>query len=227
VTTKPPPRSKSQSKQTVEPAEILAEYGPFPGIDHIHGVTHDGRDAWIAAGDFLQAIGPDGTPGRTLAVRAHAGTAFDGRHLYQIADGQIQKIDPATGAVVAVVPAPANADSTGLTWAEGALWVGEWGGHQIRKLDPETGRVLRTVASDRFVTGVTFAEGELWHGAVDAGATRAVELRRVDPVSGEVLEALAMPDGAFVSGLEYDGRDRFYAGGGKSGRLRAIRRPTR
>src|SRR5262245_7131945 len=25
--------------------EIVREYGPFPGIDHVHGVTHDGRQA--------------------------------------------------------------------------------------------------------------------------------------------------------------------------------------
>jgi sugar lactone lactonase YvrE len=205
-------------------AEIVAEYGPFPGIDHVHGVTYDGHNAWIAAGDRLQAIAPDGTPGRSLAVRAEAGTAFDGRHLYQIAGGKIQKLDPATGEVVAVVPAPENADFAGLTWGEGALWVAEYQGRRILKIDPETGRVLRTVQSDRLVTGVTFAEGELWHGAIEAGEG---EIRRVDSGSGEVLESLAMPEGAFVSGLEYDGQGRFYAGGGRSGRLRVVRRPKR
>jgi sugar lactone lactonase YvrE len=205
-------------------AEILSEYGPFPGIDHVHGVTHDGRNAWIAAGNRLQAIGPDGTPGRALPVRAEAGTAFDGRYLYQIAGGKIQKVDLATGEVVAVVATPANTDYAGLTWAEGALWVAEYQGRRIHKLDPETGRVLRTVQSDRLVTGVTFAESELWHGAIEAGKA---EIRRVDPSSGEVLESLTLPEGTFVSGLEYDGRSRFYAGGGRSGRLRVIRRPKR
>ena len=206
-------------------AEILSEYGPFPGVDHVRGVTHDGRDAWIAAGDRLQAIAPDGAPGRSLAVRAEAGTAFDGRHLYQIAGGEIQKLDPATGRVVAVVPAPPNTDYAGLTWAEGALWVAEHQGRRIHKLDPDTGRVLRTVQSDRMVTGVTFAEGELWHGAVEGG--QSAEIRRVDPGSGEVLESLVMPEGVSVSGLEYDGQGRFYAGGGRSGRLRVVRRPRR
>jgi streptogramin lyase len=209
---------------TRKQAEVLAEYGPFPGIDQIHGVTHDGRTAWIAIGDRLQAVAPDGTLGRSIPVRASAGTAFDGSHFYQIADSQIQKVDPATGNVLAIVPAPPNADYAGLTWAEGALWVGQYGGRRILKIDPETGRVLRTVQSDRLVTGVTFAEGELWHGALDAGEA---ELRRVDPDSGEVREALAMPGGAYVSGLEYDGDGRFYAGGGKSGRLRVVRRPKR
>jgi hypothetical protein len=209
---------------TEKKAELLSHYGPFPGIDRIHGVTYDGNDAWIAGGDRLQAIAPDGTPGRALAVRAEAGTAFDGRHLYQIAGGEIQKVDPATGEVVSVIPAPPNTDYTGLTWAEGALWVAEYQGRRIHKLDPDTGRVLRTVQSNRLVTGVTFAEGELWHGAIEAGRG---EIRRVDPASGEVLESLALPEGAFVSGLEYDGQDRFYAGGGPSGRLMVIRRPKR
>lgn len=203
-------------------AEILVEY-TFPGIDRVHGVTYDGHHAWIAVGDRLQAVTPDGALGRAITVQAEAGSAFDGRHFYQVAAGTIQKVDPATGAVVAIVPAPPDTDYAGLTWAEGALWVGQYKGQRILKLDPETGRVLRTVQSDRLVTGVTFAEGELWHGAIEGGRA---ELRRVDPSSGEVLETLLMPD-AFVSGLEYDGKDRFYAGGGKSGRLRVIRRPKR
>jgi glutamine cyclotransferase len=211
-------------KETTKEAEVLAELGPFPGVDHIHGVTHDGHDAWIAVGDRLQAVAPDGSLGRSLPVRAHAGSAFDGRHFYQIADGTIQKVDPATGEVLAIVPAPPNADYAGLTWAEGALWVAQYQGRRILKIDPETGRVLRTVQSDRLVTGVTFAGDDLWHGAVEAGQA---ELRRVDPRSGEVLEALAMPGGAYVSGLEYDGESRFYAGGGRSGRLRVVRRPKR
>ena len=209
---------------TRKQAEVLAEYGPFPGIDQIHGVTHDGRHAWIAVGDRLHAVAPDGTLGRSIAVRASAGTAFDGSHFYQIADGQIQKVDPANGHVLAIVPTPPNADYAGLTWAEGALWVGQYGGRRILKIDPETGRVLRTVQSDRLVTGVTFAGGELWHGAIETGQA---EIRHVDPDSGEVREALAMPGGAYVSGLEYDGDSRFYAGGGKSGRLRVVRRPKR
>lgn len=203
-------------------AEILAEYGPFPGVGDVHGVTFDGRDAWIAGGDRLQAVAPDGTPGRSLAVRASAGTAFDGRHLYQVADGTIQKIEPETGQVVSVVPAPPSTDYAGLTWAEGALWIAQHQGRCIHKLDPETGRILRTVRSDRLVTGVTFADSELWHGATDGARG---EIRRVDPDSGEVLDSLALPEGASITGLEYDGAGRFYAGGGRSGRLRVIRRP--
>ncbi len=213
----------TESRRTKQ-AEVLAEYGPFPGVDHIHGVTYDGHDAWMAVGERLQAVAPDGSLGRSLPVHARAGTAFDGRHFYQIADGKIQKVDPATGAVLAIVPAPPNADYSGLTWAEGALWVAEYQGRRILKIDPDTGRVLRAVPSDRLVTGVTFAEGDLWHGAIEAGQA---ELRRVDPESGEVIEALSMPGGAYVSGLEYDGESRFYAGGGRSGRLRVVRRPKR
>jgi streptogramin lyase len=211
-------------KKTTNQAEVLAEYGPFPGVDQVHGVTHDGHDAWIAVGERLQAVAPDGTLGRSLPVRAHAGSAYDGKHFYQIADGKIQKVDPATGNVLAIIPAPPSADYAGLTWAEGALWVAQYQGQRILKIDPETGRVLRTVRSDRLVTGVTFADGDLWHGAIEAGQG---ELRRVDSNSGEVLEALAMPGGAYVSGLEYGGENRFYAGGGRSGRLRVVRKPKR
>jgi hypothetical protein len=36
-----------------------------------------------------------------------------------------------------------------------------------------------------------------------------------------------MPEGTEVSGLESDGGDLFYAGGGGSGRIRTVRRPRR
>ena len=45
------------------------------------------------------------------------------------------------------------------------------------------------------------------------------------PATGEVLERLEMPAGVGVSGLESDGGDRFFCGGGPSGRLRTVRRP--
>ena len=202
-------------------AEIIAELGPFPGVDHVHGVTYDGDKVWIATGDRLQALDPaSGTTLRSIDVAAHAGTAFDGRHLFQLADDRIQKIDPETGRVLATIPVPGGAGS-GLTWAEGTLWVGQYRDRKIRQIDPETGKVLRTIESDRFVTGVTWVDGELWHGTWEGDAS---DLRRVDPKTGEVLERLDMPAGVAVSGLESDGADRFFCGGGASGKVRVVRR---
>ena len=203
-------------------AEIIREYGPFPGINHVHGVPFDGRQVWVASGDKIHAIDPaSGATLRAIDVASHAGTAFDGRHLYQIAEDRIQKVDPANGAVISTIPAPGNGGNSGLTWAEGTLWVGEYRNRKIHQIDPDTGRVLRTIESDRFVTGVTWIDGELWHGTWEGEES---DLRRVDPRSGEVLDTLDLPAGVGVSGLEADG-DRFYCGGGKSGRLRAVRRP--
>src|SRR5271157_5941876 len=89
--------------------EILGEYGPFPGVDHVHGVTYDGQQVWFAAGDKLIAFDPaSGKTRRSIDVAAHAGTAFDGRHLFQIAEDRIQKIDPKTGHVLATIPAPGD-----------------------------------------------------------------------------------------------------------------------
>lgn len=205
------------------PAEILREYGPFAGAEAVHGVSHDGSRVWFASGDRLNALDPaSGEIVRAIEVPAHAGTAFDGRHLFQIAESRIQKIDPLTGEVVATIPSPGNGGDSGMAWAEGSLWVGQHRERKIHQIDPETGKVLRTIESNRFVTGVTWVDGELWHATWENDAS---ELRRVDPRTGEVLEQLEMPAGTNVSGLESDGADRFYCGGGRSGRVRAVRRP--
>ena len=206
-------------------AKIIREYGPFPGVDKVHGVTYDGRQVWIAAGDRLDAFDPaSGKTLRSIDVAADAGTAFDGEHLFQIAGGRIQKIDPKTGRVLATIPAPGDGADSGLTWAEGTLWVGQYPQRKIYQIDPETGAILRTIESNRFVTGVTWVDGELWHGTWEDDAS---ELRRVDPRTGEVLESVEMPAGVGVSGLESDGGERFFCGGGNSGKVRAVLRPGR
>lgn len=205
------------------PAEIVQEYGPYDGVDQVAGVTWDGERVWFASGDRLNAFDPaSGARTRTHDLAAHAGTAFDGKHLWQIADAQIHKIDPETGRVLASIPAPGNGGDSGMAWAEGSLWVGAHRERKIREIDPATGKVLRTIESNRFVTGVTWADGELWHATWENDES---ELRHVDARSGEVIETLAMPAGTFVSGLESDGKDRFYCGSGKAGKVRAVRKP--
>jgi len=205
------------------PAEIIREYGPFPGVNQVGGVTFDGRHVWFACGDRLNALDPaSGETMRSLDVPAHAGTAFDGRHLFQIAEDRIQKIDPETGNVLATIPAPGGGGDSGLAWAEGTLWVGQYRERKIHQIDPETGATLRTIESNRFVTGVSWVDGELWHGTWEGDES---SVRRIDPQSGAVLEQLDMPPGTAVSGLESDGADRFFCGGGNTGTVRAIRRP--
>jgi glutamine cyclotransferase len=215
ATQKPQPKAQA--------AEIVREYGPFPGGGKINGVSHDGRNVWAATGAALVAFDPaSGEPTRTLDVACDAGTAFDGRYLYQIAETRIDKIDPASGKVVASIPAPGSGSDSGLTWAEGSLWVGQYRDRKIHQIDPATGAIKRTIECTRFVTGVTWVDGELWHGSWEGDDS---ELRRIDPQSGALLERLAMPPGTGVSGLESDGADLFYCGGGTSGKVRAVRRP--
>ena len=206
-------------------AEIVHEYGPFPGVDQVHGVTYDGENVWFASGDRLNALDPaSGKVLRSIDVAAHAGTAFDGQHLFQIAENRIQKIDPRTGRVLATIPAPGGGGDSGLAWAEGALWVGQYRDRKIHQIDPQTGTILRTIESNRFVTGVTWVDGELWHATLENDES---ELRRIDPRTGEVQERLDMPPGARVSGLESNGSDQFFCGSSNSGKLRAVRRPRR
>src|SRR4051794_41071448 len=204
-------------------AEIVREYGPFAEGDRVNGVSHDGRSVWAALGTTLLAFDPaSGEPVRTLACACDAGTAFDGKTLSQIPGARIDKIDPATGNVIASIPAPGHGGDSGLAWAEGSLWVGQYRDRKIHQIDPATGAARRTIESNRFVTGVTWVDGELWHGTWEGDES---ELRRIDPKSGAVLERLGMPEGTGISGLESDGADLFYCGGGGSGKVRAVRRP--
>jgi glutamine cyclotransferase len=204
-------------------AHIIQEYGPFPGVERVHGVTYDGQQVWFATGDSLQAMDPSsGKTLRSIDVAAHAGTAYDGKHLFQIAEDRIQKIDPATGHVLASTPAPGGGADSGLAWAEGTLWVGQYRERKIHQVDPNTGAILRTIQSDRFVTGVTWVDGELWHGTWEGDQS---DVRRIDPLTGKTLEILEMPTGMGVSGLESDGAERFFCGDGGHSKLRAIGRP--
>ena len=204
-------------------AEVIREYGPFPEAEQVHGVSFDGNHVWFASGNRLNAFDPEsGKKLRSLEVAGHAGTAFDGEHLFQIAENRIQKIDPVTGQVIATIAAPGKGGDSGLTWAEGTLWVGQNRSRKIHQIDPETGAILRTVESNRFVTGVTWVDGELWHGTWEGDES---DIRRIDPGDGRVLARLTLPEGTGVSGLESDGGDLFYAGGGEAGKVRAVRRP--
>jgi outer membrane protein assembly factor BamB len=205
-----------------EPAEIVREYGPFPGAPCIHGVTYDGRSIWFAAGEKLIAVSPDsGERVRSIDVPAKAGSAFDGRYIYQLADGFIQTIDPENGTIIARIASPAEA-SSGLAWAEGYLWIGDHNAGKVHQVEPATGTIVRTLSSDRFVTGVTWVQGELWHGAAKKDAP--TELRRIDSQTGSVRRRLELPAGESISGIESDGADTLYCGGGDSGKLRAVRR---
>jgi glutamine cyclotransferase len=212
-------------KDIDQPAEIVREYGPFPDTRSVGGVSFDGTSVWFASGEKLQSFDPTtGERGRALDVACDAGTAFDGRHLFQIVVDRIHKIDPATGAVLSSIPSPGGGRDSGLAWAEGTLWVGQYRDRKIHQIDPETGAILRTIESNRFVTGVTWVDGELWHGTWEGPDS---DIRQVDPQTGEVLARLTMPEGTAVSGLESDQGDLFYAGGGPSGRVRAVKRPRR
>jgi len=219
-------KTTSKCANKTQPAEVLREYGPFPGVAQVGGVTFDGANVWFARGEALVAFDPkSGALVRELPVAADAGTAFDGKYLWQLGDDRIQKVDPHTGQVIRSIPAPAHGRDSGLTWAEGTLWVGEYRARQIHQIDAATGAILRTIESDRFVTGVSWAGGELWHATWEGEQS---EIRRIAPDTGEVLERLELPAGVFVSGLESDGSGVFYCGGGSgSGTVRAVRKPRR
>jgi glutamine cyclotransferase len=206
-------------------AEVIHEYGPFPEAEQVHGVSFDGKNVWFASGNGLNAFDPEsGTKLHSLDIAGHAGTAFDGEHLFQIVGRRIHKIDPKTGRLLASIPAPGGGGDSGLAWGEGSLWVGQYRERKIHQIDPETGAILRTIDSNRFVTGITWVDGEMWHGTWEGDES---DLRRIDPQTGGVLERIEMPRGVAISGLESNGSDQFFCGGGSSGKVRAVRRPNR
>jgi len=59
--------------------------------------------------------------------------------------------------------------------------VGQYRDRKIHQIDPKTGAIMRTIESNRFVTGVTWVDGELWHGTWEGDES---DIRRVDPESG-------------------------------------------
>jgi outer membrane protein assembly factor BamB len=213
-------------------ARILAEFA-LPGTTCIHGVTFDGAHVWCAAapGDDLHCVDPaTGALVKKLGpTGCNAGTAFDGEHLWQIRDKKIDRIDRATGKTLRSIPAPPNAHVSGMAWAAGTLWVGDFNGRAIHKVDPETGNVLRTIRSERLVTGVTWAGSELWHGTYpeDEKSIEPGELREIDPESGAVRRRVHLPAGTLISGTEFDGSGRIWLGSLQRGKatLRAVKKP--
>lgn len=215
---------KADRQSTVSAAEIIREYGPFERAGAVHGVTWDGLRVWAATGARLVAVDPaSGEIVHTLTHAGDAGTAFDGTHLYQVVGRHIKKIDPESGKVAASIPAPGEGHVSGLAWAEGSLWVGEYQDRKIHQINPDTGAIIRTIESNRFVTGITWVDAELWHGTWEDGES---DIRHIDPDSGMVLERLLLPQGVGVSGLESDGAEVFYCGAGADGIIRAVRRPS-
>jgi glutamine cyclotransferase len=218
-------QSPAKDLPSAQPAELVREYGPFAAGETVHGVSYDGARVWFATGTKLRALDPEsGEVTGALDAICDAGTAYDGTYLYQLGAGQIQKLDPHTGRVLKSFPSPGEGRDAGLTWAEGTLWVAKYDSRKIHQIHPESGAVLRTLESNRFVTGVTWVDGELWHGTLEEGVS---ELRRIRPENGAVVQRLSMPQGAEVTGLESDGDDLLYCGGGSSGTVRAVKRPRR
>jgi outer membrane protein assembly factor BamB len=216
---------KNRPQAPAHAAEIVREYGPFADTDRINGVTHDGHHVWAATGARLVAFDPEAASPRARssapATPARPSTARTSTRSPRRAS---TRSIPPPATWVASIPAPGHGSDSGLAWAEGSLWVGQYRDRKIHRIDPGTGTVMRTIESNRFVTGVTWVDGELWHGTWEGDES---EIRRIHPESGAVLERLQMPSGIEVSGLESDGAGLFYCGGGASGKIRAVRRPRK
>ena len=208
-----------KTKQTT--AEVVHVFNPCGDDRQIHGVTFDGKRVWFARDNELIAFDPvsEKVVHRLTVPNANAGTAFDGEHLYQIAKGEILVIEPESGVVLRKIPAPGKGgQDAGLAWADGHLWVGQYKDSKIVKIDAKTGEIVKTLTSDRFVTGVSCVDGELWHGAI--AADTKPELRRLGS-DGSVEESVAVPVD-FISGVERTKSGDFWCGA--KGKLHLVRK---
>jgi outer membrane protein assembly factor BamB len=219
--TNPSTNTTSNDRTSREDAEVAREYVPFADRGNVHGVTFDGKLVWFARNDELVAFDPaaERVVKRLPVPAADAGTAFDGEHLYQLAKGEILVLDPADGRVVRKFRAPGDGLASGMAWADGYLFIGQFRESRIHKVDAKTGEVVKTLTSDRFVTGVSCVDGELWHAV--SYDDKPSELRHVAP-DGTVVETLRVPVPA-ISGVEAAGDGDFWCGGEK-GTLRLVRR---
>jgi hypothetical protein len=211
----------TSSNESFEDAEVAREHIPFADRGGIHGVTFDGERVWFARDDELCAFDPRSEQVvRRLAVpAADAGTAFDGEHLYQLAKGEILVIEPESGRVVRRFRAPADGHASGMAWADGYLFIGQFHESRIHKVVAKTGEVVKTFTSDRYITGVSCVDGALWHGVSNDG--KPCELRRL-AADGTVDETLRVPVAA-IGGVEGT-RDGDFWCGGERGTLRRVRR---
>jgi outer membrane protein assembly factor BamB len=211
----------SNDRTRHEEAEVAREYVPFADRGHVHGVTFDGKLVWFARNDEVVAFDPatERVVKRFPVPSANAGTAFDGKHLYQLAKNEIVVLDPSDGRIVRKFSAPADGDASGMAWADGYLFIGQFRESRIHKVDAKTGEVVKTLMSDRFVTGVSCVDGELWHGAGFDG--KPSELRHVSG-DGTVIETLQVPVEG-IAGVEAAPDGGFWCGGEK-GTLRLVRR---
>jgi outer membrane protein assembly factor BamB len=200
--------------------DIVKEYVPIEG-SKVHGVTFDGKLVWYATDDAIVGFDPESEKVvKRLDVPANAGTAFDGENIYQLAGGEILVVRPTDGRVLRKMPAPGKGMDSGMAYADGHLWVGQYRDAKIHKIDAKTGEVVKTLSSDRFVTGVSCVDGALWHGVSDDA--RESELRRVRE-DGTIAEVLTFPAGVHVAGVESDNKGGFWCGG-EAGKLRLVRR---
>jgi streptogramin lyase len=125
----------------------------------VNGVTYDGRSVWFAAGDKLVALDPEsGKTLRSIEVAVARRNRLRWPAPVPARRGSHPQDRSRTGSVIATIPAPGGGSDSGLTWAEGTLWVGQYRDRKIHQVDPATGAILRTIESNRFVTGVTWVE---------------------------------------------------------------------
>ncbi len=209
-------------------ARLLCAYEAAGPGGAIHGAAFEAGRLVLAWDAYLLRITPDSgrVVDRLETFPAPGGLAYDGSALWQRSqgpEGLLQQLDPRTGFVVQSVALQLEG-ITGLACLESDLLVLHAGGRRLTRLHVKPwglereAVVVSAVDVPIALRGLAWAGGELW------GATEGA-LVRIDPLTGSVLEQLALPADVAICDVAADVHGRFWCVDGRSCTLRVFARP--
>jgi YVTN family beta-propeller protein len=102
------------------------------------------------------------------------------------ANGQLIRIDPRTGVVVATIPV--GRDPNALAVGDRDVWVANEADHTISRIDPHINTVVATIPVAHFPVGVVIGEGAIWIASRGSALLSVPAVSRIDPGSSTVVE---------------------------------------
>ena len=104
---------------------------------------------------------------------------------------RVSRIDPATGRVQAIVPAPGTSDFRNLAAGVGSIWVDDSGRETLTRIDAARNRVIATIPmrSHVFVVdGLAFVDGKLWVVRPVPNDDAVGDVVSIDPTTNRITQ---------------------------------------